>query len=190
MGRLREQFGEPKDIVVKKMFPHLNSMVQDFIREAPFVVLATSNGEGACDASPKGGTPGFVKVLDEKHLLLPDIAGNKLFQSYENVEANPRAGLLFLIPGCEWTVRVNGSVRVVEADDEAFSQADAEVFAADDNTKILQGLLLEVHEAYAHCPRAFLFSRLWDETQIAEAKKNDANKYWVTRFAESMKEAL
>jgi hypothetical protein len=182
----REQFGEPIDFVKKKIFPTLNPMIRDFIGRAPFAVLATANSEGDCDASPKGGRPGFVKVLDESHLLVPDIAGNKLFQSYENVESGGGAGLVFLIPGCDWTVRVNGRARIVDRDAEGLRGIDPEVFASDDNTKILQGLVVEVEEAYAHCPRAFLFSKLWDTKTIEKARSEDLNRYWLDRWRESM----
>ena len=144
MSKAQEKFGEPLELVRKKIFPVMNSMVQDFIRQSPFAVLATSNRGGDCDASPKGGRPGFVKVLDEKHLLVPDIKGNKLFQSYENVESNAKAGLVFLIPGCDWTCRVNGRVKVVSKDDWPLNGVETEVFAEDEMTSLLQGLSTDV----------------------------------------------
>ena len=106
----------------------MNGMVQDFIRQAPFVVLATANEEGDCDASPKGGRPGFVRVVDERHLVLPDIAGNNLFQSYENLETNPKVGLLFLIPGSDWTVRVNGRASILDTEGGRLQGVSADVF--------------------------------------------------------------
>jgi predicted pyridoxine 5'-phosphate oxidase superfamily flavin-nucleotide-binding protein len=168
-----------------KVSPFLDDMAQDFIRQAPFAVLATASETGDCDASPKGGRPGFFKVLDEKRLLIPDIAGNKLFQSYENLETNPKAGLVFLIPGCDWTVRVNGRASVVHAEDAHLANVAPETFHTDDNTKVLQGMLLEVDEAYAHCPRAFLFSKLWDTGRIEEARGADSNRYWYGRWREA-----
>jgi predicted pyridoxine 5'-phosphate oxidase superfamily flavin-nucleotide-binding protein len=196
MNEAQRRFGEPKETTRKKVQPVLNEMVQDFIRNAPFAVLATANAEGDCDASPKGGRPGFVKVLDQRRLLLPDVSGNKLFQSYENVESNPRAGLVFLIPGCDWTVRVNGRARAVHPDNAAEGgDGDArlaglapEVFASDENTRILQGLEIEVDEAYAHCPRAFLFSELWEIDAIAKARGEDANRYWLGRWREASRD--
>ena len=182
MNQAQQRFGEPIELVVKKIFPVMPEMIQEFVRAAPFAVLSTADAEGHCDASPKGGRPGFAKVLDERHLLLPDVAGNKLFQSYGNLESNPRAALLFLIPGCDWTVRVNGRARVVEKSDGRLAGIAPEVFAEDENTKILQGLLLEVEEAYAHCPRAFTFSKLWDVTEIQTARAADANRYWLGRW--------
>lgn len=186
MNRAQQKFGEPSELVVKKIFPVLNDMLKEFVRAAPFAVLSTADGQGNCDSSPKGGQPGFVRVLDEKRLLLPDVAGNRLFQSYENLETNPRAALLFFIPGCDWTVRVNGRARVLEPADGALAGIAPEVSWHDDNTKILQGLLLEVDEAYAQCPRALLFSKLWDPAQIGAARAADANKHWLGRWKASM----
>ena len=117
MNAAQQKFGDPKETTTKKVLPFMNAMVQDFIRSAPFAVLATASADGDCDASPKGGHPGFVKVLDDTRLVIPDIVGNNLFQSYENIETNPHAGLFFTIPGCAWTVRVNGRASVVGKDE-------------------------------------------------------------------------
>ena len=185
MNRAQEKFGKPADSTRKKVMDHLNPMVREFIGAAPFAVLATANAEGDCDASPKGGHPGFVKVLDEKRLVVPDIAGNKLFQSYENLENNPKAGLVFLIPGCDWTVRVNGRARRLDTASDELDGKKPEVLWEDDNTVVLQGLLVEVDEAYAHCPRAFLFSKLWDPESLADALATDPNKYWFKWYRES-----
>lgn len=187
MNRAQEAFGQPAESTRKKISDHLNSMMSDFIAAAPFAVLATSNSDGDCDASPKGGYPGFVKVLDEKRLVIPDIAGNKLFQSYENVESNPKAGLVFMIPGCDWTVRVNGAARVIGTESDELDGTTPEVLWKDDNTKVLQGLMLEVVEAYAHCPRAFLFAKLWDAGRLDESLATEPNKYWFGRYRESRK---
>ncbi|MCP3982742.1 MAG: pyridoxamine 5'-phosphate oxidase family protein [bacterium] len=186
MNRFQQTFGEPMEMVRKKIFYALDPMMQDFIRQSPFVVLATAGPSGECDASPRGGMPGFVKVLDDKHLLLPDIAGNRLFHSYENVDGNAHAGLVFLIPGCDWTVRVNGRARVIDRGSGRLEGIAPEVFSEDENTKIVQALMIEVVETYAHCPRAFLFSKLWDTEKIGEAREADANLYWMNRWRESM----
>lgn len=186
MNRAQQKFGEPIEIVRKKVFPDMNGMVQDFIRQAPFVVLATASGDGDCDASPKGGRPGFVRVIDEKHLVLPDIAGNNLFQSYENLETNPKVGLLFLLPGCDWTVRVNGRASILDADGGRLRGVAPEVFDPDDNTRVLQGILVEVDEALSHCPRAFTFSKLWDIDAIEATRSQDPNRYWLGRWRDEM----
>lgn len=165
-NRFTEMFGEPKGRAVSKLREYMTTAIQEFIQMSPFMVMASSDAEGRCDASPKGGTPGFVKVLDRKHLLIPDVAGNKLFQSYQNVDANPYVGLIFFLPGVENTVRVNGKATIMTRDNLAHYHVTLELYNPDDNAKHLQGLLVEVEEAYAHCPRALKFSQLWDTTAI------------------------
>jgi len=116
-AELSERFGAPHPQVVDKVKSRLTEWMTEFIRRSPFMVLATSTSSGACDVSPKGGGSGFVAVLDEQTLLIPDYAGNNLFFGHKNVMDNPRIGMLFLIPGEGWTVRVNGRAQIV--DDEA-----------------------------------------------------------------------
>jgi PPOX class probable FMN-dependent enzyme len=163
-NRFADTFGypDPKGRAVTKVKDYMTPYVQDFICKSPFMIMATSNQDGHCDASPKGGAPGFVKVLDERHLLIPDVAGNKLFQSYQNIDHNPHVGLLFLIPGVNDTVRVNGQVTIVDKAELASRNVALELYNPDDNARHLQGLILEVEEAYGHCPRALKFSQLWD----------------------------
>ena len=166
-NRYQEKFGSPSGRAATKVVDHLDDYVQSFIRNAPFAVMATADGDGRCDASPKGGYPGFVKVLDDRLLLLPDVRGNRLFQSHENIDASPQVGLIFFIPGVEYTVRVNGTAQVVDEEDLKARGISLEVFDPDDNAALQQGLLIEVEEAYAHCPRALKFSHLWDPKVIA-----------------------
>lgn len=163
-NRFAEQFGypSPNSRAVTKLKEYMTAYVQDFIRHAPFMVMATSDGEGHCDASPKGGQPGFVKVLDDRHLLIPDVAGNRLFQSYQNLDENPHVGLLFFIPGVNDTVRVNGRVTIVSREELERQSLSLALYNPDDNARYLQGIIVEVEEAYGHCPRALKFSQLWD----------------------------
>jgi hypothetical protein len=161
-----QKFGNPTERVANKVKDALPEPVKDFIRQSPFIVMATSNREGWCDASPKGGKPGFVKILDEAHLLIPDIAGNKLFQSYQNMSDNPRIGLVFFIPGCPDVARVNGRVTLLSAEEVQRLEVEAAVHNPDDRTVVLQGILIEVEEAYGHCPRALNFGRVWDVERI------------------------
>ncbi|MDA0262896.1 MAG: pyridoxamine 5'-phosphate oxidase family protein [Chloroflexi bacterium] len=163
-----EAFGAPSDRAVLKLKSHMTPYVQEFIRAAPFAVMATAGEDGRCDASPKGGKPGFVKVLDEKRLLFPDVAGNRLFQSYQNIEGNPYIALLFCIPGINDTVRVNGKVTIVNREELQRQNIELSLYETDDNSKHLQGMLVEVEESYGHCPRAFKFSKLWDPGEIAK----------------------
>lgn len=164
----QDKFGKPSGRAATKVVPYLDEWVQNFIRHAPFAVLATSNTNGHCDASPKGGKPGFIKVLDETHLLIPDVAGNRLFQSYDNMSRNARAGLLFMIPGVNVTARVNGVVEVLDQEALQAKNIALEIFNPDENSKIIQGILLTVEEAYGHCPRAFNFADLWNEETIQQ----------------------
>ncbi len=166
-NRFGDRFGYPKGRAATKVKPYMTEFVREFIKLSPFAVMATSDASGNCDASPKGGQPGFVRVLDEKRLLFPDVAGNKLFQSYQNVDANPNIGLLFLIPGLNDTVRINGRVSIVDKEDLDRQNIELSLYEYDDNSKHLQGMLIEVTESYGHCPRAFNFSRLWDVDTIS-----------------------
>ncbi|MEE8302076.1 MAG: pyridoxamine 5'-phosphate oxidase family protein [Candidatus Tectomicrobia bacterium] len=165
-NRFADTFGYPKGRAVTKLRDYMTAYVQEFIQHAPFVIMATSDSDGRCDTSPKGGKPGFVRVLDERHLLFPDVAGNKLFQSYQNMDANPYVGLLFFIPGVNDTVRVNGKATIVDKQELERQSIALSLYNPDDNSKHLQGILVEVEEAYGHCPRALKFSQLWDAETI------------------------
>jgi len=171
-SQYNDAYGAPSDRAVAKLKTHLTPYVQEFIQNAPFAIMATTGEDGRCDASPKGGKPGFVKVLDEKHILFPDVAGNRLFQSYQNIETNPYIGLIFFIPGMNDTVRVNGKVTVVTKEELELQNIELSLYETDDNSKHLQGMLIEVEEAYGHCPRALNFSHLWDPEEIAKNKAN------------------
>jgi len=170
-NRYQEAFGTPSERARTKVVDHLDEFVQNFIRHAPFAVMASADGDGNCDASPKGGTPGFVKIIDDRHLLLPDVRGNNLFQSYENIDLNPRVGLVFFIPGMDYTARVNGRAEVVSKDDLRERGMDLNVFDPDDNAALQQGLLIKVEESYPHCPRALKVSRLWDTQMISSNRE-------------------
>ena len=166
------QFGPPSERAVKKLKGHLTPWVQEFVAAAPFVVMATADADGRCDASPKGGKPGFVKVIDDRHLLFPDVAGNRLFQSYQNIEDSPYVGLIFFIPGINDTVRVNGKASIVSKDELDRQNIELSLYETDDNSRHLQGMLIEVEEAYSHCPRALKFSKLWDAEEVASNRAN------------------
>ena len=165
-NKYQNKFGYPAERTAGKVKPVMAAWIQDFIRHSPLCVLATSNADGNCDASPKGGKPGFVKVLNDKQLFIPDVAGNKLFHGYGNIESNPKAGLIFFIPGHNNTVRVNGTVRVMDRSELA--DVRLEVNNPDEKAEVLQGLLLDVEESYSHCPRALKFSSLWDVDEISK----------------------
>ena len=171
-SRFNENFGEMSSRAKFKVKGEMSDFVQKFIAAAPFVVMASSDPEGNCDASPKGGKPGFVKVIDSARLLLPDVAGNRLFQSYQNMDSNPHVGLLFMIPGVNDTVRVNGTVTIVSKEELEREKVELELYWTDDNSKHLQGVIINVEESYSHCPRAYNFAKLWDTDQIVENQEN------------------
>jgi uncharacterized protein len=152
---LRELLGEPADVVRAKVSDRLNELTRQFVDRSPFVLLATSASDGTCDVSPRGDPPGFVRVLDEQTLLLPERPGNRLADSLRNILANPNVGLLFVIPGVGDTFRVNGRAKIVT------DQELLEPSAVEGKVPKL-GLLIEIDEAFTHCSKAFLRSRLWD----------------------------
>jgi len=151
---LASLYGPPVEAVTNKIIDHLDRHCRDFIAWAPFVLVATADESGNCDVSPKGGAPGFVHVLDDRRLAIPDAPGNKLVYSLRNVVRTARAGLLFLIPGLEETLRVNGRACLTR-DPELLER-----LAGDGKTpKVAIGV--EVDEAFLHCAKAFKRSALW-----------------------------
>jgi predicted pyridoxine 5'-phosphate oxidase superfamily flavin-nucleotide-binding protein len=166
-AQLRTELGGVHPLAEKKVKDHLEPYVQAFIRNAPFAVMASCNAAGDCDASPKGGKPGFVKILDDRTLLIPDIGGNRLFQSFENFETNAKAGFIFMIPGMDVTVRVNGRVRVADKGEVEGHGVAPELHMTDAGSSLVQGIVLSVDEAYFHCPRSFQFADLWNADTIA-----------------------
>lgn len=172
---LRAIYGQPSERALDKVQDYISEPVQQFIEKSPFAVMASSNSKGDCDASPRGGLPGFIKVLDRKTLLIPDIKGNRLFHSYQNLETNAKVGLFFMIPGRNDTVRVNGRVKILNQQEVDDIIKKLEVNTPDDNSILIQGLLLSVDEAYTHCPRALQFSDLW-KIETIEANREALNR--------------
>jgi len=166
-NRFADTFGYPTGRAATKVKGYMTPYIQEFIKHSPFAVMATSDAAGHCDASPKGGKPGFVKVLDERRLLFPDVAGNRLFQSYQNMDANPHVGLIFLIPGVNDTVRVNGKAIIVDKSELDRLDVEVSLYELDDRSHHLQGIIIEVEESYGHCPRALNFSHLWNVEVIS-----------------------
>ncbi len=152
---LRSLIGEPSGLVQSKVNDRLNELTRQFVERSPFLCLATSAADGTCDVSPRGDPSGFVRILDERTLLLPDRPGNRLADSLRNVMQNPHVALIFLIPGVTDTLRVNGRATIV-------TDADLlEPSSVEGKTPKL-GLLIEIDEAFTHCSKAFLRAQLWD----------------------------
>jgi PPOX class probable FMN-dependent enzyme len=166
--RFHDSFGQPSEGARRKVLPRLSEAYQDFIRQSPFLVMATSGAMGQCDASPRGGMPGFVRIVDDRRLLLPDVKGNRRFDSYRNIDENPHVGLLFLIPGSDRTLRVNGTARVVGADEVRRVAGELSLHSPDEDAQLLQGLLIEVETAYSHCPRSLKFADVWNTDTIKQ----------------------
>ena len=168
IDQLREALGGAHELAASKVKDHLEPYVQVFIENSPFAIMSSADSEGNCDASPKGGLPGFIKVLDERTLLVPDIGGNRLFQSYQNFESNPKAGFLFIIPGLNFTARVNGRIRLLESGELEERGVEPELSWSDENSGMIQGVFLDIDEAYFHCPRSIQFADLWNTETIQE----------------------
>ena len=154
---LRSLLGEPSALVQSKIADCLNDLTRQFIGRSPFLCLATSAADGSCDVSPKGDPAGFVRILDDHTLLLPDRPGNRLVDSLRNVLENPHVALLFVIPGVTDTFRVNGRAEIV-TDPELL-----ELCAVEGKVPKL-AMRIEIEQAYTHCSKAFLRSQLWDPT--------------------------
>jgi uncharacterized protein len=154
-GELRSVLGDPTDLVRSKVADRLNDLTRQFVERSPFLCLATSAADGSCDVSPRGDPAGFVRVLDDRTLLLPDRPGNRLADSLRNVLENPHVALLFVIPGITDTFRVNGRAEIV-TDPELL-----EPCAVDGKVPKL-ALRIEIDQAYTHCSKAFLRANLWD----------------------------
>jgi uncharacterized protein len=147
--------GEPAKLIREKIAGRLNPLTRQFVERSPFVVVASGRPDGGLDVSPRGDPAGFVRILDDRTLLLPDRPGNKLADTLTNLLQDDRIALLFLIPGVNDTFRVNGRARIVD-DPELLTASEVE-------GKVPQlGILVEVEEAYTQCPKAFLRSDLWN----------------------------
>ncbi len=155
LDQLRSLYGEPGERALRKQLPQLDPHGQRFIALSPFCVVATGGDGGALlDASPRGGAPGFVKTPDAHTVLLPDSSGNNRLDTLSNLLVDPRIGLIFMIPGVDETLRINGTAQLRE--EAAFT----DLFTAERQRSKLV-IEVRVAEAYLHCSKAFMRSRLW-----------------------------
>jgi PPOX class probable FMN-dependent enzyme len=152
---LRALYEEPTATARLKDVGHLDEMCRRLIAASPMVVVGSVDERGRGDVSPRGGPPGFVRVLDDRHLAIPDATGNRRLDTLANVVASGRLGLLFLIPGRDTTLRVSGRACV---------SADAELLARLEpvGKPPRSAIVVEAEEVFAHCPKAFIRSRLWE----------------------------
>ena len=160
-------YGKPKGGSVFKEIAFLNPHYRAFVEASPFVVIATSGPEGL-DCSPKGDAPGFVRIIDERRLALPDRLGNNRIDNLRNIVADPRISLLFLIPGIGETMRVNGKAEI---------SVEPELLAsfAVDGKAPRSVILVTVEAAYVHCAKALMRSKLWDPSRHLERSQLPSN---------------
>ena len=164
LDQLRALYAAPGERAVRKQQAQLDAHCQRFIALSPFCVVASGGGPSALlDASPRGGEPGFAKSPDAHTVLLPDATGNNRLDTFTNLLEDPRIGLLFLIPGVDETLRINGTARLR---DEALY---TDFFTAERQRPRLV-IEVRVAEAYLHCPKALMRSRLWQaDAQVDRA---------------------
>jgi PPOX class probable FMN-dependent enzyme len=155
LAALRARYPAPKERALRKQLDRLDRHCCAFIALSPFVVLASHGTDGELDASPRGGEPGFVQVLDARTLLLPDSPGNNRLDTLSNIVATGRLGLLFMVPGVDETLRVNGSATL---DDDPALLARF----VDRARRPSLVIRIEVAQAYLHCAKALMRSALWD----------------------------
>src|SRR5580765_1999204 len=159
--QLRDLVGAPADVVVSKIADRLNALTRRFVERSPFVCIATARPDGGLDVSPRGDPAGFVRILDERTLLLPDRPGNRIADTLTNLLADDRIGLLFLIPGIGDTFRVNGRAEIVD-DPELLAPS-----AVEGKVPTL-GILVSIEEAYTQCSKALIRSDLWNPERHVE----------------------
>lgn len=161
---VRAHYGEPSPRALAKQLVKLDQHARAFIALSPFLVISSSDRAGRNDASPRGDAPGFVAVLDDRRLLVPDRPGNRRVDTMLNLAENPHVGLLFLVPGINETLRINGPAHFTK---------DADLLAplSVDGKAPVAGLIVETEEVYFHCGKALIRSRLWDpETKIERTR--------------------
>lgn len=155
VDQLTALLGTPGPLAIKKQLPALDDAMRRFIAHSPFVIVGTHGRDGRCDASPRGDAPGFVQVLDDHTLVVPDRPGNRRIDSLRNILETGRAALLFFVPGFGETLRINGRAAIVR---------DPDVLAtmpAQGKTPLL-GLAVEAEECFLQCAKALLRSKLWE----------------------------
>ncbi len=165
---LRAIIGAPTEVVRHKLATRLYPSTRRFIERSPFVCVATHGADGSCDVSPRGDPPGFVRILDDVTLLVPERPGNKIADTLGNILETGRVGLLFVIPGVGDSFRVNG--RATLTDDAALLAP-----CAVEGRAPQLGVLVDIEEAYTQCSKAFLRSQLWDASRFVDRAELPTN---------------
>jgi PPOX class probable FMN-dependent enzyme len=161
LASLRELYREPSDLAANKAFDVIDETTAAYIDRCPFVIISTSNGGNSMDVSPRGGPPGFLRRLDDRHIAIPDLNGNNRLDTLENIVAHPFVGLLLVMPGKDETVRINGPATVT---------TDAAIL--DGFTVELRrpktAIVVEVAELYSHCAKSFRRGKVWQPESWAD----------------------
>lgn len=152
---LLEITGKPSELVNNKVISYLDEHCVGFIAQSPFLTISTADDSGFCDVSPRGDNNGFVHVINEKQLIIPERPGNKRMDSLRNILSNPNIGLLFLIPGLGETLRINGKASVI-CDEELLGKMTV------NGKRPILGIGVDVEECFIHCAKAFRRSELWN----------------------------
>ncbi|HLQ19815.1 MAG TPA: pyridoxamine 5'-phosphate oxidase family protein [Tabrizicola sp.] len=161
---LRAMFPPVHTLAALKSLAFLDAHAREFIRRSPFLCIGTQDSEGRADVSPRGDPAGFVKVLDDRRLAIPDRPGNNRLDTLSNILANPNVGLLFLVPGFDDTLRINGTAQL--STDPALLHS----MAVNDRVPTV-AIVVTVNEVFLHCAKAFRRSRLWDPEARQDRKE-------------------
>ena len=172
--QLRAILGHPSRLTALKVLKALDQPAADFIRQSPFLVLSTADAEGNQDASPKGDGPGFVLIEDERTLCIPDRKGNKLLFGLQNILANPHVGLIFMVPGTNETLRVNGTAELT-IEPDLLNRLSAR------GTPALLAIRVTIHECFFHCAKAFIRSDLWNPEQWPDRIRISFGQYLAAK---------
>jgi hypothetical protein len=155
LAALESHYGAPGDLALRKELTALDPHCRHFIKLSPFIVIATAAASGAADASPRGDAPGFVQIVDDRQLLIPDRPGNNRVDSLRNLVENPNIGLLFFIPGMNETLRLNGTA-VLTTDPEILAKM------AVNGKPPRSALLVTIDQVFLQCAKALVRSKLWN----------------------------
>ncbi|MGE3832865.1 MAG: pyridoxamine 5'-phosphate oxidase family protein [Parvibaculaceae bacterium] len=154
---LRTRMGEVGELAAGKSITRIDKYARTYIERSPFLTIGTADAAGNADVSPRGDPPGFVRVIDDKTILIPDRPGNNRADTMMNIIANPKVGILFLIPGIDDTLRLNGRAEIIDDPKELAS-------AAVNGKPPKLAIRVHVDEVFFHCAKAFRRSRLWDQS--------------------------
>lgn len=175
--QLQSLYREPVELVEKKVCTTIDQLTNAYIQASPFAVLSTANRAGECTVSPRGGERGFAKVLDKNHLLIPDVVGNNLIMSLQNIVENPHVALLFIRPGERETLRIDGQAWLTQ-DPTLLDHVTDE-----DNKAPKLAIAIEVTQLFTHCSKSFEKAGLWDVNTWPNPDGPDIGEVYMAHLA-------